>query len=248
MLKVVTLCILAILTCTSVALSAESARASKGFDVTFSVLTALHYANWAREYALHLGEDTDLGAMMKNLMLQNAKFQQGLAVVEEYMKDPDKPVSVLAEGMSAAMLIHMEENEKVIELLKQVSNGDFAAFKDLEYRLAQRAATQKQAWEMMATSATLVVHVLVKPAESLSPKGPIPFRVNRNERLQLSGYLNQLFRDDLIRYYRYRQDSANGRPTNPNDQTWIIFTVDHIRKTLDATNYEDNAREAWNVK
>src|SRR5688572_10024217 len=68
----------------------KTTTASKEFSLTFDFLTALHFCKWANDYALERQDAATAGPveMMKNLMVQNHKFDQGLMTIREYVKDP----------------------------------------------------------------------------------------------------------------------------------------------------------------
>lgn len=176
-------------------------------------------------------------------MTQNNKFQQGYVAIQDYFDDPDKNVSAVAKGMGSGIMSHIEANKKGIEKLKQLSNLDPTAFKNFDYEMAERASSQKQAWEILSTAATYVAYVLVDRAAVSTPTGPIPFKITENERLELLRYLDKLFADDLVRYYQYREDVAKGLKGNPDDQSWLIFAVDHIRGYLSARTFEEAERQ-----
>lgn len=236
-------CTLLVLACPSESLAATSdlSKSSKAFSFTFDLLTSLHFCGWARSYALEMPEDVT--ELMTNLMIQNNKFQQGLVAIQDYFDDPDEQVSRVAKGVGLGIVAHIEANKKGIEKLKQLSNLDPTAFKNFKYEMAERASSQKQAWELLSTAATYVAYVLVDRTEVSTPKGPIPFKITENERLELLRYLDKLFGDDLVRYYKYREVVGRGLKGNPDDQNWLILAVDHIRGDLSARTFEEAARQ-----
>lgn len=212
---------------------------TKPFRLVIDVLSSLHLCNRARDYSLQLEKDSDNVTAMANLMNQNAKFSEAKAVMRSHIGDVDDTIALPAKEMTLALDRHIDANDAGVAVLRQISNQDPTAPKDAAYRLATILSAHKQAWEKLLQAAMLVTVAVVEPAQSGQPAGPIVFKISRQERLLLLRHLDEMFGENLARYYAYQDARRKGLAPNPYDSHYVVLSVDHIRRTLSATTYED---------
>jgi hypothetical protein len=194
--------------------------------------------NWARDYAVRLQRQAEFVEMMANLMTQNQKFGLAKTHIELYATDQEERFSMPAKGIALGIEMHIDANNKALETLRKASNDDFSVLKDLDYQIAQINTIHKQAWEMLSTAATFVIYDIVEPAQSENPSGPLPYRISERERVLLLQRVDDLFGDDLKRFYAQQAAEKKGMKGNPEDSNWLIFAVNYIRETLAAQTYE----------
>lgn len=214
---------------------------TKAFNFAFSVLTALHYCNWARDYAVQFRDSSDMYEMMTNLMTQNNKFGLAQSAIANYVGDSDEDIDTVSKGVALAIDMHIDANDKILQKLKKIGAGDLTVAENIKYEMAEIDSQHKQAWELLLRSSAFILGVLVEPAKSNHPAGPIPFKIPEQEKMALLKYLDDLFGGDLKRYYAYREAARKGLKGDPNAQTYVIFAVDHIRGALVPKTYEDAA-------
>ena len=212
---------------------------TKPFRLVLDVLSSLHLCNWARDYSLQLGKDSDNVTAMSNLMNQNAKFSEAKSIMRRHIDDVDETIALPANGMTLALDKHIDANNAGIAALRQISNQDPTARKDAEYTLAMILSAHKQAWEKLLQAAMLVTFSVVEPAKSGKLTGPISFKISQQERLLLLGHLDEMFGENLARYYAYQDARRKGLALNPYDSHYVVLSVDHIRRTLSATTHDD---------
>lgn len=92
---------------------------------------------------------------------------------------------------------------------------------------------------MLLKSATLLTLTLAEPAQSENPTGPISYKISPQERLLLLAHLDKMFSEDLNRYYAHQEARRKGFAPSPYDSHYVVLSVDHIRKTLSSTTYEE---------
>lgn len=219
--------------------SAPSHSSSKGYSFTFSVLSSLHFCNWAKAYALELTGNEDFFSLTTNFLAQKGKFQQAKAVIADYLTDEDREVNSVAKGMVGGIDLHIGAIDKRIEIMKNLGRGELQDMPNLEIRMAELSNAQRTAWETIAMSSGSVITILVEFPETPQTKGPIPFRITERERLDLLRQLDKYFADDLKKYQEHREARARGQEADPNTQNWIVFAVSHIRDQLSVRTYEE---------
>jgi hypothetical protein len=219
-------------------------KESKEYTFAYNLLQTLHYCEWAMDY--YPKESDDIPKMMTNTMTQNNKFGFGKSFLEKYLNDNDTTIKTVAKGVTSGIDLLVLSNNNFLKRLRKITNMDKESLKDIYYESAQIASDRKQAWEVLFMSATGVFYVLTEPAKSENPKGAIPYKITNEERKSLLKEIDRLFGDALKKYYKYREARNKGLQGNPDDQTYVIFAIDNIKKNISFKTYEEASKNTEN--
>jgi hypothetical protein len=211
--------------------------ASQEFKFTLDVFQAIHQYAWGVENYDISGED--LTTLMAGIIEQNNHLKTGQNILKDYLKNKDDLYYPVALGISKSFELIIEKNEVVLDTIRGISNNEQNASQDLNYKMAELISTKKQAGQLIVASLGGLIQILVEPARSNPPKGPIHFKISQEEKEALLTRINKLFGDKLKEYDEYNKLRNENKKGDPEALTWTAIGISHIRNTLSCVNYED---------
>jgi hypothetical protein len=202
-----------------------------------AVIQSLNYCQWSMDY--EADEKDDLTGVMSKTMTRNNRLENAKNSIKNYLDDKNEIVKTISKGMTLGIDLLIDSNNKMIEKIRGMSNLDEKALRDVEYDFARIGAQNKEGWQAIGLSAAWVMAVFAEFGKTENPKGKIPFKISDKERQYLRTEIEKLFKDRLKRFENYRSLQKAGKEGDPNDQTWLIVTVDRIKQTLSVETYEE---------
>jgi hypothetical protein len=209
-------------------------------DSLYSCETALYYMEQSRK------DSNDVSKILEEEMSANNRFSEAKIAISKYTKDSNQFIQGAAKGVIVGIDIIMDANNKTIQHIRQISNYNENALKDVDFKIAELVSQKKEGWMIIARSASFLMPVIIEGAKSENPTGLIPFKISKDERIKLLKRLNELFKEMLQRFDNYYALKKQGLEGNPEDLTWLSFTVDRIRGMLSFETYEEVAAKDKN--
>jgi hypothetical protein len=202
-----------------------------------AVIQSLNYCQWSMDY--EADEKDDLTGVMSKTITRNNRLENAKNSIKNYLDDKNEIVKTISKGMTLGIDLLIDSNNKMIEKIRGMSNLDEKALRDVEYDFARIGAQNKEGWQAIGLSAAWIMAVFAEFGKTENPKGKIPFKISDKERQYLRTEIEKLFKDRLKRFENYRSLQKAGKEGDPNDQTWLIVTVDRIKQTLSVETYEE---------
>lgn len=224
--------------CFFMAVSLAWAAESKEFIFSSDLLESLNYAQKSMD--AYVTKVDKVEQRMDFTLKANKELESGKEIIKKYLVDEDDKVKTISEGVLVGIELLIENNQKLIELIKKLQESDISAVKSFDTEFAKIKQNTQSGWEMIALSSSHLFYVIANPeANPVELNNRIEFKISVQEKEKLFSKTNSYFKDKIKKYDRFKALEKKGKKTDSQDQNYLSFTLARIRDMLMVYSYKD---------
>lgn len=165
--------------------------------------------------------------LMTRMMNDNRWLQKGISVVTKYKTHKNEVIRLSAEGTIIGAELARKANEEMLALMRTPSK---VTADEGRYQVARYSSNQKEAFELIATSAPWITAMMFRPKTSTNDTGPVAYTISKEHRLEIIQEIDRLFGEEL---------AAEERGERKDNHNAAVFAAQAIRNNLFSDTYAD---------
>ncbi len=224
--------------CFFMAVSLVLAAESKEFIFSSDLLESLNYAQKSMD--VYVTKVDQIEQRLDVTLKATKELEAAKDVIKNYIADENDKIKTISEGVLVGIEVLIENNQKLIDLVKKIQNSDPAAIKSFDTEFTKIKQNTQSGWEMIALSSSHLFYVIANPeAKPENLKNRIEFKISVQEKEKLFSKINSYFKEKIKKYDRFKVLEKKGKKTEPQDQNYLSFTLARIRDMVTVDNYQD---------
>jgi hypothetical protein len=172
-------------------------------------------------------EPTSEVQMMTRMMDDNRWLQKGISALTKFKTHKNEVIRLSAEGTIIGAELARRANEDMLALMRNPSK---ITADEARYQVARYASNQKEAFQLIATSAPWITGMMYRPRTATSDSAPIAYTISKEHRLEIIQEIDRLFGEEL---------AAEERGERKDNHNAAVFAAQAIRKNLLPETYAD---------
>jgi hypothetical protein len=204
------------------------------YQSTLTIMQSLNYC-----YDAMILEKADTGDVVADLTEVNSIFNNGLAKILPLISSNDTTLAKLANTISSGIEMHRKANERMIDIFNTVKREGSIKRGVFASEMEKHNEQAKTSWELIGKSAAFTYRIFSDAASLKKVSGEINFKVSLEEKKSLLLYIDSHFKTLLAKFHAEVELERKGIKANPEDQNWLAFGIDSIRRSLQCNTYEE---------